>query len=285
MRVNSIKFVTLVACALFLSACNTASAPPTDATTDGSGSDPVAAPVNAASTGAPENAARAEPFVQNETAGGDNGRFEFTYSWPAAVSVIPALAARLDAERKAAYAKWRGEWDQAQGDSPPDCVPCRSRGYEKEWKVVADLPRWLSLSASVYSYTGRAHGGTVFDALVWDREGGKWVKPVDMFRSPGAIDEVTQAAFCRELDKMRERRRGTKVVRSGDPFNDCIAPVANSTVIVGSASGRAFDRIGFLVPAYNAGPYAEGPYDITVPVTPALLDAVRPEYRRAFQVP
>ncbi len=213
------------------------------------------------------------------------GSFEFTYAWPAKVTAIAPLAQRFDEERKAQYAKWKAEWDEAQSSEPADCVSCRSRGYDKEWKIVADLPRWLSLSATVYSYTGGAHGGTVFDALVWDREKGVAVKPIDMFRSAEAIDSATQDAFCNELDKARQRKRGGPVKRTGDPFNDCIAPVANSTIIVGSARNRAFDRVGFLIPAYNAGPYAEGSYEVTLPVTPALLDAVRPEYRRAFHVP
>ncbi len=47
-----------------------------------------------------------------------------------------------------------------------DCVSCTSRGYSKEWKVVADLPRYLSLSADMYLYTGGAHGNSAFDSLV-----------------------------------------------------------------------------------------------------------------------
>ncbi len=231
------------------------------------------------------DSADAEGFSQKVNAGGDDGRFQFEYSWPAQVSAIAPLAARLDAEREAAYAKWRGEWDEAQEDTDmPDCVPCRSRGYGKEWQVVTDLPRYLSLSASVYTYTGGAHGMTVYDALVWDREKEVAVKPIDMFRNAQALDAAVQDAFCAQLDKERERKRGMPVKRSDKPFDDCIAPVANSTVILGSAGKQSFDRVGFLVAPYNAGPYAEGTYEVTLPVTPALIDAVKPEYVRAFQV-
>ena len=44
----------------------------------------------------------------------------------------------------------------------------------------------------------------------------------------------------------------------------------------------AFDRIGFLIGPYAAGPYAEGSYDVTLPVTPAVIAAVKPEFRTAF---
>lgn len=266
---------------LLLAACGTGeggdgsrqpSAPATPAASAGAG------------TGASVNAAPAKAFAQKETIG-DNGKFEFAYAWPAEVSAIPPLAARLDAERKAAFAEQKAQWDEAQKEMPADCISCRSRAYDKKWLVVADLPRWLSLSATHYGYTGGAHGGTVYDAIVWDRDKGAGVKPVDMFRSATAIDRAVQARFCDLLDEERGKRRGKPVVRSSEWSTDCIAPVANSTVIVGSKGGRAFDRIGFLIPAYNAGAYAEGTYEITLPMTPALLDAVKPEYRRAFVVP
>ena len=68
---------------------------------------------------------------------------------------------------------------------------------------------------------------------------------------------------------------------SADMFDECIDPVAE-TVILGSSNGQSFNRIGILVPPYEAGPYAEGDYEVTVPVTSAVLAAVKPEYRSSF---
>ena len=53
-------------------------------------------------------------------------------------------------------------------------------------------------------------------------------------------------------------------------------------MILGSSDRKRFNRIGLLVGPYAAGPYAEGSYDITLPVTPAVLKAVKPEFRAAF---
>lgn len=64
-------------------------------------------------------------------------------------------------------------------------------------------------------------------------------------------------------------------------FDACIDPV-DSTVILGSADKQHFTRIGVLVDPYEAGPYVEGNYEVTVPVTAAVLKAVKPEYRAAF---
>ena len=66
-------------------------------------------------------------------------------------------------------------------------------------------------------------------------------------------------------------------------FYDCIKP-SEQTVILGSSNGKAFDKIGILVGPYAAGPYAEGDYELTFPVTARLLAAAKPEYRAAFAV-
>lgn len=208
--------------------------------------------------------------------------YEFSYGWPPAVAAIPALAAHMrdESDQRLARlrqeaAEWQVEGDQRGFDAPP-------QSFSKEWKVVSDLPRFLSLSADIHSYSGGAHGMSVSDALVWDRQDRKAIKPVDMFVSAGSLDRAAQARFCEELDRQRARKRGEPVTRGSGGFSDCIAPSANSTVILGSASGQAFDRVGFLVPPYNAGPYAEGDYEVTLPVDAALIDAVKPEYQRFF---
>lgn len=77
-------------------------------------------------------------------------------------------------------------------------------------------------------------------------------------------------------------RRGAPVeVGSGDDFEECPAP-SSLTVLLGSANRLQFTRIGFIADPYVAGPYSEGSYEVTLPVTPALLKVVKPEYRAAF---
>ena len=54
------------------------------------------------------------------------------------------------------------------------------------------------------------------------------------------------------------------------------------TLLLGSARGGRIDRIGLLADPYVAGSYAEGTYEVTLPVTPAIVRAVKPAYRTAF---
>jgi hypothetical protein len=56
----------------------------------------------------------------------------------------------------------------------------------------------------------------------------------------------------------------------------------DATIFLGSSDGESFDRIGIYYAPYTAGPYAEGEFEFTLPVTKAVLDTVRPAYREAF---
>jgi hypothetical protein len=205
---------------------------------------------------------------------------DFSYGWPAEVSAIPPLAARFTAERDALLAEQKADWEQSLREfAGEDCVACVNRSFEKGWEVVADLPRFLSLSASFYVYTGGAHGNGAFDALVWDREAGAALDPKAMFRSPEALQAALGDPWCKALKAERMKRLGPDY--SDDGFFQC-PPVSDLTVLVGSSDRQRFNRIGLIAAPYVAGSYAEGAYELTFPVTPAVLDAVKPEYKAAF---
>ncbi len=66
-------------------------------------------------------------------------------------------------------------------------------------------------------------------------------------------------------------------------MNSCPS-IKELTLLLGSTNGRAIDRIGLIADPYVAGSYAEGTYEVTLPVTPAILKTVKPAYRSAFAV-
>ena len=230
-------------------------------------------------------ATAAAPAPKPESGGVDarTADYVFSYSWPAQVEAIPALRAHLaadQAERKRTLAGEAAEARQAAAADPDlRFVPYT---LEVEWQVVTDLPGWLSLSQRNSHFEGGAHPNSGFDSRVWDRKAGRALAPMDLFVSAKALDDALRGPFCDSLDRERAVRRGEPVNRaSGDDFDACIAP-SEQTLILGSTDRKRFDRIGILVSPYAAGPYAEGSYDITVPVTPAVLQAVKPEFRAAF---
>lgn len=205
---------------------------------------------------------------------------EFKYNWPAEANAVPELVARFVAERDAALAEQKQDFEEALREfAGQDCVGCINRSYDKEWAVVADLPRFLSLSATIYMYTGGAHGNGNYDALVWDREAGKVLAGADLFTSPAALQGALGDAWCKGLTRERKQRLGDDY--SEDSFFPC-PDIAELTVLLGSAGKQSFDRIGLLAAPYVAGSYAEGSYEVTVPVSEAVIAAVKPEYRSYF---
>ncbi|MBM3927386.1 MAG: DUF4163 domain-containing protein [Sphingomonadales bacterium] len=210
--------------------------------------------------------------------------YDFTYSIPAEVGQIPALVGWFSTDRDKAQASVARDAAAFRREATASGFPFRKYESTTEWKRVTSTPRFLSLSAETYDYTGGAHGSPGFRALVWDREARARLEPTAMFTSEAAIQQAVGGAFCDALDVQRTKRRGTPVARgNGDSFNDC-PKVSEATLILGSSNGQAIDRIGLLVGPYVAGAYAEGSYDLTLPVTPAVLQAVKPEYRSAFAV-
>ena len=209
--------------------------------------------------------------------------YAFSYRWPSAVEAVPALRARLAKDQDAVRRAFAHEAADARREAASDPGrPFLPHELSVEWRVTATLPGWLSLSQHISVFEGGAHPNSGFDSLVWDRKAGVERPALDLFTSPEALDAAIGAPFCEALDTQRAERRGQPVNRaSGDEFDACIAP-SEQTVILGSSNRRTFNRIGILVAPYAAGPYVEGAYDVTVPVTPAVLQAVKPEFRTAF---
>lgn len=260
-------------------ACLGACSPAKDADADGA-PDAEATPGAASASGS-----AAATAAQARNVSVKDGVIEFEYSYPAAAAAIPALKALLDADLDETQAKLRKgalEWREEAKKFPdaPDYV----YSHTTAWKVVTDIPGWLSLSADRWEFTGGAHGNPWFDSLLWDKAANVRRKATDLFTSPAALSSAIRRSFCDQIDKQRAEKRGAPVDRnSGDMFDECIDPV-ESTVILGSSNGKTFDRVGVLVGPYAAGPYVEGDYEATIPVSNAVLQAARPEYRRFFSV-
>lgn len=210
--------------------------------------------------------------------------YEFTYQYPARVAASPGLVAWLDEDRAALQAEFLPEETKARliGENQESC-PFGPLEVSSEWEIAADLKGWLSLKQSVYTFTGGAHGQHSTSSILWDQKAQRARRPISLFLSEAALDQAAQPALCNALDRERSRRRneGPIVRDPSDPATACVA-ASSATVLLGSSGPDAFDRVGFLFVPYVAGPYSEGTYEVTLPVTPAVIAAVRPEFRSAF---
>lgn len=208
--------------------------------------------------------------------------YEFSYAWPAAADALPALRAQLAADEAKTRATLIHDAAQGQQEAAKDKVPFHPFAHWQEWQVVTDLPDWLSLSSLVGTDSGGAHPNYAYAAILWDKRTGQQRQALDLFTARAALAGAIHADFCKALDAQRAKKRGGQASLGGDSgFDACIDPLAQ-TLILGSRNHKTFDRIGFLIAPYEAGPYAEGSYEVTLPVTPAVLAAVKPEWRGAF---
>jgi hypothetical protein len=213
----------------------------------------------------------------------NNALYEFSYSYPAQAAALPPVKAILERDLAKTRAALISESTQDRRDAKKSNYPYRAHSTVISWKVVTALPGWLSLSSQLYAFTGGAHGNSGFDTLLWDKAAKVRRQPIDLFVSPAAFAAAVKAPFCDGLAAERKKKRGGETMGNDVPeFVNCIDPVKDAVVILGSSNGRTFTRIGFLIGPYSAGPYAEGSYEVTVPVTPAILSVVKPQFRSAF---
>jgi len=261
-----------------LAACNGEGAP--DAAVDASAS-PTPAATGTARAESLSNGARS---VAEET-----DDFLFEYAYPAEAGRIPELASVLDVWLEQRREELAGESVEARREARGEGFPYNKHSYTAEWRVVADLPGYLSLSADIATYSGGAHGNSTLQSLVWDKEAEKAMDAIRLFISPAALEEALGDRFCDALGREREKRReaesedehGEAEPDEGTSFTDCPG-IEELEVLVGSSNGRTFNRLTLYAGPYVAGPYAEGAYEIGLPVDQAVLAAVKPEYREAF---
>lgn len=208
--------------------------------------------------------------------------YEFEYAYPAAAAAIPGLRAMLEERLAQTRADLEQQARRSREEARESGFPYNPHSTRIEWKVVADLPRYLSLSADISTYSGGAHGNRGYDSLIWDREEDAAKEPLDFFRSPSALQHAVGGRFCTALDAQRTERRDQPVESQGDDIFDKCPRVSDLTVLLGSSNGETFDRLGLIAAPYVAGPWAEGSYEVTLGVDTALLDAVKHEYRDVF---
>jgi hypothetical protein len=88
--------------------------------------------------------------------------------------------------------------------------------------------------------------------------------------------------FCVLLDREREKRRGEPVKRD-DMFGNCPDYGEVTVLLRDSDKNGRFDHIAITADQYVAGPYAEGPYEISLPITAAMIERLKPDYRASFE--
>ncbi len=204
---------------------------------------------------------------------------EFHYEWPAEAESLPNLRFRLEVERDGKRSE-ATQWAEESRKARPDSF--QPHHYAKHWDVSGLNAQLLSLSAIEESYSGGAHGGRTFSALLWDREADRAVPVIALLGL--ATLRGLEDRYCSALDQERAERRGEPVQRGADdPFSDC--PWLDEQVLALSdtdADGR-FDHLDILLAPYVAGPWVEGAYPISIAFRPGDLTGIMESYRDSFE--
>lgn len=230
--------------------------------------------------GAEPPAPPAKPFAEKDK----NAFLEFSYAYPAQAAAVPFLVEKFAKERASSKADALAMAKEDSAAAKESGFPFRPHSVETRWRVTADTPRFLALQSESYVYTGGAHGMTGYEALLWDKARKRETSVKAVMTSPTAFAAAIRAPFCAALDKQRAEKRGEPVVRGDDEFTKCIDPI-EQILVPTSKDGKLIDSITVVVGPYNAGPYAEGSYEVPLPVDAAMRKAIKTEYQDGFVAP
>ena len=149
------------------------------------------------------------------------------------------------------------------------------RPYEHaiSWTITAATPRLLSAWGTWFDYAGGAHPNNGSEALLWDDINDREVQRSELFRT-GADQAPLDAALCQAIHRAKAERGGSAADQQG--WNCPMWADSNFVFAPSVVSGKLGGLI-FLFDPYAIGPYAEGTYEVTVP-----LDAFKSELAPAW---
>lgn len=238
-------------------------------------------PAKRAQTTSPAAPVHAAAAVRRVDAKSD--LLDFTYSWPAAAARIAALDARLESDMAKDRAEATATADADRKERGRDSIPFNGHYFDKQWAVYGDGARLLSLAAQVSTFTGGAHGNTGYAQILWDKAAGRAIAPADLFADPAAAFALLGRPYCAGLDRQRAEKRQEPLPLKGDDWRTQCPPLGEQVLVPAAEKNGRFDSFTILLGPYAAGPYAEGTYQVDVPVTAAIRALVRPEYRPSFR--
>ena len=217
-----------------------------------------------------------EPFSVEE----ENDLYGFSFSWPG--SIPPKLESRFRTEMEKVKAELVAGAKEDRAERAKQGFDYHPHSAARSYEFAGWSGRLMSLESTAYGFTGSAHGSTGSGAILWDKVLDRESSIQDLLQPGASWTGAIRQPFCVLLNREREKRRG-EPVRSDDMFGDC-PKYGDVTVLLSDSDKNArFDHIRVIADQYVAGPYAEGPYEISLPITAAMIGRLKPEYRPSFE--
>lgn len=194
---------------------------------------------------------------------------------PLADKLKADLMLQLDAFRTSA------EKEKALADK--EKYDFRSHSLSVNWQVALYTFRFLSLIRYDWTYQGGAHGNTMHESLLFDRETRRVIGFADLF---GGSEREARAALRKfvvaDLLNQKANRDGKPVDGYQDSFvaNGVTGRFRNFTLDPSDVRGRAAGLRIWYAP-YDVGAYVEGSFEVFVPHA-EFSRFLTSEYKEAF---
>ncbi|WP_339913410.1 DUF3298 domain-containing protein [uncultured Brevundimonas sp.] len=155
--------------------------------------------------------------------------------------------------------------DRSEAGDDPSIPP-----YEKTITLTAaaETGKLVSLRRDMSEYSGGAHPNTTARGVLWDKALKQVIGSGQLFRR-GADMSLLDQALCAAVNTARARRvpGAPPLTLAGGGEWTCPRAAATPFVLApGTVDGKA-GGLTFLIDPYKVGPYAEGSYAVTVPLT------------------
>lgn len=211
----------------------------------------------------------------------ENELLDFAYGWSAETSAVPELVARFTRQMRESQARLTTIARSDKAEREKSDFPFNAYSSETAITTAGQSPRLLSLQVDSGEFTGGAHPNHGTTALLWDRQLRREIKLVDLFTEPANRDRVLRQRWCDAIGAERAKRRGGEQI--GGQFDECPGLDEIAVIPTDKDGDGRFERLMLIASPYVAGPYAEGDYEIELPVDAAFAAVLKAEYKPSFQ--
>ena len=204
---------------------------------------------------------------------------DFEYRWPTQAAAIPALRRQLIARMKHDRSRYTKMAELDRRERADKSFPFFPYSFSRTIHFGGRTARLVSFADERNVFTGGAHGNPSTQALLWDLKLGKGIAFSDVFaKSPKSL---LQPGYCKQLAKQRMKKNATDKVLN--IWEQCPDPLKQSVIPEDKDRDGRFETINVTANPYDVGSYAEGYYVVMLPVTPALMSALKSLYRQSFE--
>jgi hypothetical protein len=226
----------------------------------------------------PAPVSAAKPFKVEE----ESSLYNFSYGWSAEAAAVPELVERFTKDMAKLKSELIAGAKEDRDERLKQKFDYHTHEAQRSYETAGQSDRLLSLESKVYGFTGGAHGSSGSGSLLWDRQLARELSIQDLLQPVQSWTGAIRQPFCVLLNREREKRR-QEPVKPDDMFGNCPEYKEVTVLLSDSDKNERFDHLVVIADQYVAGPYAEGDYEISLPITAMMIERLKPEYRASFE--